>query len=444
MFKNTPLPLDQHGKQIPSTIGTLILFLVLLILAPAVKAQAISNIEAIHVGSDTYKRLASDPSHAFRCTDEAASKWLIIVAFDREIADTSQAEDARNYTLVDLGTVASITPLEAKMFSTVDKASVGLCVDTDLTTPKDSLLLNQYQVKVRNIAFVGVEDKPNEAKSLLVASVEFRDSNDLPSASATPSGIKLEAVDSPEESDIYFNGELRRASGTPFFGAVDANIAYPVYRGDLDTVKPFFELKASGDPEEDPDTMKFGVKWDRTLKDFDSRVFLTLAMTNEGVVEAERDFDTTNIRWGGRLTLFSKRSPKWPWFDPFVGVELGRNVRSPLPAAEDRGLARIVFGSRLTKRWGFGLKSLDSLNFEATYERRVLLLREISFEEKEKELVLVDFGKRPRDWVEGKFTLNFKPYWGFYIGYEYGELPPAFKLVDHRMKMGLLFRAKIK
>lgn len=416
----------------------LILLLALFALAPAVKAQSITDIEAIRVGSDRYNNLG------FHCTDEVNSKWLIIVAFDQAVEQT-EAEDETNYAVVDLGTVASITPLEARMFPTADKASVGLCIGTDLTTPKISLLFNQYQVRANGIKFVDVEEKPGEAKSLLVAPVEFRDKDDRPPDKPVPPGPKLEAVDEPEDSDLYFNGEIRRSSGTPFFGAVDANLGYPFFRGDSDTVKGFFEIKASGDPEEDPDTMKFGVKWDRVLADdLDSKLFLKLRMTNEGVVEAERDFDTANIRWGGRLTLFSRRTRKWPWIDPFVGVELGRNVRSPLPEAEDRGLARIVFGTRMTKRWRFGLKNLDSLNFEANWERRVLLLREISFEEKDDQFVLVDFGKRPRDWVEGKFTLNFKSYWGFFIGYEYGELPPAYKLVDHRMKTGIFFRAKFK
>lgn len=415
----------------------LILLLLVFAFASNVKAQGITDIEAIRVGSDRYN------VEGFRCSDESKSKWLIIVAFDQEVEQTS-AEEEGNYVIVDLDTATFITPLEARMFSTADNASVGLCIESDLTKPKDSLLLNQYQVRVKGIKFVDVEDKPGNATSLLVAPVEFRTNDDRPPAQPAPPEAIFEAADKPEDSDIYASGELRRGSGTPFFGAIDADIGYPIVRTETNVVKPFFELKASADPEDDPDTMKFGVKWDRILKDDINSVLLKVRLTNEGVVEAERDFDTANIRWGGGFTFISRRTRKWPWIDPFVGVELGRNVRSPLPAAEDRGLARIVFGSRLTKPWKFGFKNLDSLKLEAKYERRVLLLREISFEEKDEQLLLVDFGKRPRDWVEAKFTLNFKPWWGLYIGYEYGELPPAYKLIDHRMKTGIFFRAKFK
>jgi hypothetical protein len=129
---------------------------------------------------------------------------LIIVAFSREIADVTQAEQPRNYTLVDLVLLdfiasanqpqiqaeatklkdaqerVAVHPLEAKAFPGAERASVGICFATDLVAPKDSLLLNQYQLKIRNITLSDIEEKPDEARVLMVQTVEFRDRENLP------------------------------------------------------------------------------------------------------------------------------------------------------------------------------------------------------------------------------------------------------------------------
>src|SRR5687768_15274176 len=129
----------------------LIFLLLVFAFASNVKAQGITDVEAIRVGSDRYN------AQAFRCSDESKSKWLIIVAFDQEVERTS-AEEEGNYVIVDLDTATFITPLEATRFST-DNASVSLCIGAELTKPKDSLLLNQYQVRVKGIKFVDVDDE---------------------------------------------------------------------------------------------------------------------------------------------------------------------------------------------------------------------------------------------------------------------------------------------
>lgn len=430
------------------------LFLLHTLTASAI-GQNIKNIDAYKVGSDEYRNLGTG-NQGFQCQSPQA-KWLLIVAFDTKLDEIAKAETTTNYTIVDLalldalaagqnGQPAAFHPLEAKLFPTADRASVGLCIAAEMVTPKDSLLSNQYQVKVRNLTFIGIEEKPDALKSMTLAAVQFRVTTDLPPRDAAATGIKLEAVDNPDNSDLRFDGELRSSSGSALLGAVEVDLGYPIVRNDLDTIKPFFSLKASGDPQNDPDSLKLGISWKRQLLDFSQNSpLMRLHLTNEGAIEAERDFDTANLLWAGRLTLQSKRKATFPlWFDPFVGVELGRNLRSPLPQAEDKGLARLVFGIGLQRKVKVKSPYFDSLSFESHYERRVLLLNEIGIEEDDhKKLTAIEFGKRPRDWIDAKLVFNFKPYWGFYLGYEYGELPPAYKLVDHRFRIGISFRAII-
>jgi hypothetical protein len=43
-----------------------------------------------------------------------------------------------------------------------------------------------------------------------------------------------------------------------------------------------------------------------------------------------------------------------------------------------------------------------------------------------------------------KLRFMFTKTFGGYIGYQWGELPPAYKLSNHQLKMGLIFMARIK
>ncbi len=73
------------------------------------------------------------------------------------------------------------------------------------------------------------------------------------------------------------------------------------------------------------------------------------------------------------------------------------------------------------------------------------MLREVYFEKAEDdELRPAFFGRNPRDWIEAKLSFNFSDAFGAYVGYEYGQQPPSYKLVDHRMKIGLIYKVAFK
>ena len=60
------------------------------------------------------------------------------------------------------------------------------------------------------------------------------------------------------------------------------------------------------------------------------------------------------------------------------------------------------------------------------------------------QLVAAFFGKRPRQWGEASLNYNFSELFGLFAGYQYGELPPNYKLVDHAFKFGVKFKARVK
>lgn len=302
---------------------------------------------------------------------------------------------------------------------------------------------NRYHVQLEGQT---VEGKPVEATLLAALPVK-------PAAAGTggsaPSDSKYEVTEDRDESNIYISGEVTRASGTAFSGTADIKIEQPIkhldFWGTSHELAPLFDTILSSDPKADPDTLKLGGSLDSQVVGTKGRI-QGVFWKNEGFIEAERDFDNANLTWSSRFTL----APR-PWQDrraekvlfyirPFAGTELGKNLKSPVPAADGGTLARVIAGSSLNLRFPFKKFDKDgAFSLTATYERRWPLKREVSFEENDDgTLKAVTFGTNPRDWVDAKFIFKFNKFFGPYIGYQYGSQPPSFKLVDHQVKIGFL------
>jgi hypothetical protein len=74
---------------------------------------------------------------------------------------------------------------------------------------------------------------------------------------------------------------------------------------------------------------------------------------NTGKIEAPKNFNNVNAIWESRWLFPSSRlagsGKKFRLFiDPFVGHELGKNLKSPLEEADGKGIARVYTGANLT------------------------------------------------------------------------------------------------
>lgn len=266
-----------------------------------------------------------------------------------------------------------------------------------------------------------------------------------------------EEPDTPEgrdDANLYLAGMLTTSSGEGLHGTVDAKLRHSLYITDtitnsdphlINDLGLAADFKASGDPEADPDSFNFGVELQTNFtRARNTGPIKYLFNYLYPKIESERDFDNTNLLLEDRLKIGIKRPFRRPWaplFSPFVGVEVGKNLRSPLQAAEGSGVLRIKAGTLLNFYFEPKLKNLQIIELDAEYTRRWLLRRELGFEEDDdKNLLLVEFGKRPRDYVNANLNFMFTDSFGATVGYEYGELPPSFKLVDHKLKIGLIFK----
>jgi hypothetical protein len=145
------------------------------------------------------------------------------------------------------------------------------------------------------------------------------------------------------------------------------------------------------------------------------------------------------------VPIYFKNSGPTVWtFDPFIGIDLGRNLNSPVANAETRGIARPFAG--ITTFLGF-LRSGDyfPVSFEATHTHRWPLLRELKLEKDDDgKLQALFFSKRPRYFVDAKLNFQFNPFVGFFIGFQRGSLPPLYDTVEPTFKAGITYKFKFK
>ncbi|HVG20533.1 MAG TPA: hypothetical protein VNI02_15895 [Blastocatellia bacterium] len=385
---------------------------------------------------------------------KTCAKWEIYVVFTEPLTRTDEASvNKTNFSLIntlDPKKEYNISPPVIDWSDPEDPngrmPNVKFTFDGTLEQEKE----NQLTVIAHDVSVGG-----KVIKEVLQVPVAFAPLGKNPN-SVRETG--LEEAEDRDHADLYLAGELARASGTDFTGSVDIKVRKRILKtlgrneqgkgGKVHSFAPFFDLIGSSDPEADPDTMKFGLEW-MIPYNYLSALTSGFRWKNIGRIESDRDFDNTNFAFASRLQILSRvvypgETSRF-FFKPFFGAEVGKNLKSPVREAEGRAIARLLFGTNFNLVFDIGDSDSQSIALESSYERRILLRREVGFKEvKDVGLVPVDFGTRPRDWAEAKLRFMFSKTFGGYIGYQWGELPPAYKLSNHQLKMGLIFMARIK
>lgn len=275
-----------------------------------------------------------------------------------------------------------------------------------------------------------------------------------------------------EDSNFYIAGELTGATDSkPNFSA-DIKIDIP-FIARRPATKFFFDLKANSNSTADPDSLNIGVQYSKAhafnfsasdttqnstsgscissepCPDLAKQPDRWLSQINYALytkIESDREFANTNFLGGGSLTLpFGRNSrSSRTEFNLFIGIDAGKNLKSPVLAADGRGILRPYAGA--STYIGFlRKKDFFPLSFEGNYTQRWLLARELKLKKDDDgNLIAAFFDKEPRFYIETKFNYQFNRFFGLYAGYEYGEKPPDYKLVKNSFKFGLVYKFKFK
>jgi hypothetical protein len=245
-----------------------------------------------------------------------------------------------------------------------------------------------------------------------------------------------------EKATLWVKGDGFRVSGTEakkphdqFYVNADIKVDYPVVVFNKNYFAATFDLKASTVPEADPNTLSIGMKYEMP------NILPNLQWSNAPKFEASKDFAVSDFLHASTLTYIV---PRFPLVDLNVqgGVEAGRNVDNILWEAKGNGIARLMTGGTVFHKWKKVL-GMDKVVFTGSYVRRWPLTREVTVQkdpDDDKKNIAVAFGNGPKQHAEANLEFTYDKGFGFFVGYEYGQLPPAYQLADHRGKVGFLYK----
>jgi hypothetical protein len=385
---------------------------------------------------------------------EKDKSWTIAVNFDSNMdgdnaTEIAAAETSSNYKLININSgqtipISRATANRSSNMPTVYKVLLSVPPETALTPGlNDRDLFHLYAF---NLTF------DNSSPLNPLQSPVFVPKAEPPPADDPPPGPKwrLKTSTDRESSDLFGSYSLTKTRHKATTGTGDLKVALPFSKNFWNrrhVFAPVIDIKASSDHEADADSLKFAFEWFVRVKNWDTKfIFPTIALKNSGKIEAPKDFDNINAVWEDRW-IFPSAFGDFPLFiNPFVGFELGKNLRSPVPEAEGKGIFRPLVGANLTLQIPIkNFQALKGFEFQSSYIRRWPMKREGSIDKDDDgNLVGITLNKGPKDYSDSKFIIKINDFFGPYIGYEWGRLPPNFELVDHKWTFGILFKSKVK
>jgi len=163
--------------------------------------------------------------------------------------------------------------------------------------------------------------------------------------------------------------------------------------------------------------------------------------------ESDWDFKVNNLITSQELKYLFK--PKFnraltarAAFTSFIGAELGANLRNPLLSGK-KAIARIKAGATLTlkKEQPFGaIDWIKDVTWESNFVQRWFLKDEFAFDKDDDgNLLFKEFGRRPRSHFKSELAFKFNDYFGPAISYEWGQEPPLYTKVRHKMNFKLVY-----
>lgn len=375
--------------------------------------------------------------------------WEIEIDFDTEF-------DSKSFSSSVIRIIDAQVPRDLRLKSKQEEngfITITLADDENLNCKKP------YVVFISNLVFPG---KPKTKEIFKRLNVE--DANNCP---VSPNRVesnslyKLQKVDSGsrDDADIYISGQLSGARKKKTQYTAEVKLEPNLKRtSGARIVKygPSFELLASTVPDADPDSLKLGFyisffPWTRSGY-AGTRRAVPIKWKNTFALESNRNFTNTNYLWDTRFTYVAKTYKTGErcsgsaciYFRPFMGQELGVNLKSPVVEARRKLIYRPYFGASLSA--AVPIKAgIKEMIFDVSYIRRFLLKKEVTFSEDNDENLIVErFGRSPKDLVRTTLQFNFNDFWGAKITHEYGSVPPLYKLLDNKFSVGLTFLGEVK
>jgi|GEM_PF-2616160 len=454
------------SSTIRSLIKRFVLMGTVLVTANALRAQPAPSPTPVDVNiMSASARQLTDPKKA-QNDKKPIKGWILYVLYSENFdlavgsVDSLQVHNPSNFRILNASSGA-LVPVSSPGFAPIGGGSdnrIRLIVPSPDGLNED----DAFYLFTPNLLFKGAPAKTVPMRQIVIQKSTDANNNEVvtreESTIVPQPAWGLAKSKGRDDSDIYVSYELTAARGIATTGTGDLKVAIPFFANfwsRTSKFSPLVDIKASSNEKADPDSLKFGLEWFLPLhvgQDPDATwPYTAVDLINTGKIEAPKNFDNINAIWETRW-LFP--SSHFPWngknfrmfLDPFAGTEIGKNLKSPVEEVEGKGLARAMVGANLTVQIPVrNLVALKGFEFTSAYIRRWPLKRELTIDkDADGNFVSLVINKAPKDYSDSKFVIKINDYFGPYIGYEWGRLPPNFELVDHKWTFGILFKSKVR
>lgn len=263
-------------------------------------------------------------------------------------------------------------------------------------------------------------------------------------------GVKKATKDA---SDVYINLSYSPSINGPPQYSIDTSIGmlFPVDAGakaDYGSLGFLAAVKTDKRKTADPDSYRFFGVYQRVLTHraywpVQGALFTWLL----GGAEFERQAKNTNfissplldfpIRLRGQIN--SKKAVV-PVLIPEIGMEFGNNFGNAVNSAGQGAIARGVLGGNLSVTFNPKFKLFQGIHLTSNYKLRLPAKAEVftntTTDASGKTVDVPFLSTKPRHYVKNELGFTLWDPISFTITHEYGVIPPAFRLVDHKVSIG--------
>jgi hypothetical protein len=257
-----------------------------------------------------------------------------------------------------------------------------------------------------------------------------------------------------EASDVYVNLSFSPGINSPQQYSIDTAVGtlfpiLPSSTSNYGSLGFLAAVKTDKRKKADPDSYRFFGVYERPLT---AAAYWPL----QGVIftwlfagtEFERQAKNTNsissplLEFPLRLRgAIHQHSDIVPVLTPEIGMEIGNNFENAVHSGGQGVIARGVLGGNFSITFNPKLKLFQGIHLTSGYKLRLPATDEVftltKTDASGKTVDVPSLNTKPRHYIKNELAFTLWDPISFTITHEYGEIPPAFRLVDHKVAMGL-------
>lgn len=259
----------------------------------------------------------------------------------------------------------------------------------------------------------------------------------------SPEDTGLFGVSRRDQAAMYFFGSLAAGRNSKPSYNLDVEMASPSVHRELWRVSLRGKAKTSDSLNYDPDSFDVAARMERVYP-FKPKGKAPYTDMGWDILKWEfsRKDQSYNLITAPTLTLTSTLGRRISNFrtvaaldlDANLGIEAGRNLRNEVAPEGYGGIFRVVVGGGLYAAFPRAL-GLAEIRWTSTYIARLLATSEPVIDTREGYRSALTRGTRHD--LDSALKLKFNEFVALSIKHEYGSAPPAFKILDHRVTVGV-------